>query len=154
MGALQRDYVMLAEIVRQCPDVHWIICRGRKNVDDLFPESPNVELKGFLSEVELRHQMDMADVSLNVMEDTVGSNVITTSMAMGLAIIVSDVGSIRDYCNEKNAIFVGNNIDDFVKEINALCSNRERVNEMRKHSINMSHRLRLEEVNKFFSFLY
>lgn len=30
MGALQRDYGMLAEVVKQCPDVHWIICRGRK----------------------------------------------------------------------------------------------------------------------------
>ena len=25
MGALQRDYGMLAEVVKQCPDVHWII---------------------------------------------------------------------------------------------------------------------------------
>lgn len=74
-------------------------------MDDLFPKTPNVELKGFLEEDELRHQMDIADVSLNVMEDTVGSNVITTSMAMGLAMIVSDVGSIRDYCNDANALF-------------------------------------------------
>lgn len=154
MGALQRDYGMLAEIVKQCPNVHWTICRGRKNVDDLFPKSSNVELKGFLSEEELRHQMDIADVSLNVMEDTVGSNVITTSMAMGLAMIVSDVGSIRDYCDEKNAIFVENNIGDFVKGINSLCDDkRNRVYEMKENSINMSHRLHIEEVNKWFSFL-
>ena len=30
MGALQRDYGMLAEVVKQCPDVHWIICSGEK----------------------------------------------------------------------------------------------------------------------------
>lgn len=51
MGALQRDYGMLAEVVKQCPDVHWIICRGRKNVDNLFPKTPNVELKGFLKKM-------------------------------------------------------------------------------------------------------
>lgn len=50
--------------------------------------------------------MAKADLSLNVMEDTVGSNVITTSMAMGLGLIVTDVGSIRDYCDESNAFSV------------------------------------------------
>lgn len=105
MGALQRDYGMLSEIVKRCPNVHWIICRGRKNVDGLFPKTTNVELMGFLEEDELRHQMDIADVSLNIMEDTVGSNVITTSMAMNLAIVVSDVGSIRDYLDEKKSGF-------------------------------------------------
>lgn len=153
MGALQRDYAMLAEIVRQCPDVHWIICHGRKNVDDLFPESPNVELKGFLSEAELRHQMDMADISLNVMEDTVGSNVITTSMAMGLAMVVSDVGSIRDYCNERNAILVENNIESFKEAIDRLVSIGIMINTMKQQSLLKSSGLVIDNVNKWFSSL-
>lgn len=153
MGALQRDYSMLAEIVKRCPDIHWTICRGRKNVDDLFPKSPNVELKGFLSEDELRHQMDIADISLNVMEDTVGSNVITTSMSMGLAMIVSDVGSIRDYCNEKNAIFCKNSIESFVKAINTMYNYRDCVNNMKESSLNIIHRLQIDEINNWFSCL-
>lgn len=150
MGALQRDYGMLAEVVKQCPDVHWIICRGRKNVDDLFPKTPNVELKGFLEEDELRHQMDIADVSLNVMEDTVGSNVITTSMAMGLAMVVSDVGSIRDYCNDENALFCQNNVEQFVRSIKTLQNNLQLVLRMKKASLENSKRLQIDNINRWF----
>ncbi len=150
MGALQRDYGMLAEVVKQCPDVHWIICRGRKNVDNLFPKTPNVELKGFLEEDELRHQMDIADVSLNVMEDTVGSNVITTSMAMGLAMVVSDVGSIRDYCNDENALFCQNNVEQFVRSIKKLQNNLQLVLRMKKVSLENSKRLQIDNINRWF----
>lgn len=150
MGALQRDYGMLAEVVKQCPDVHWIICRGRKNVDDLFPKTPNVELTGFLEEDELRHQMDIADVSLNVMEDTVGSNVITTSMAMGLAMVVSDVGSIRDYCNDENALFCQNNVEQFVRSIKKLQNNLQLVLRMKKASLENSKRLQIDNINRWF----
>lgn len=150
MGALQRDYGMLAEVVKQCPDVHWNICRGRKNVDDLFPKTPNVELKGFLEEDELRHQMDIADVSLNVMEDTVGSNVITTSMAMGLAMVVSDVGSIRDYCNDENALFCQNNVEQFVRSIKKLQNNLQLVLRMKKASLENSKRLQIDNINRWF----
>ena len=151
MGALQRDYGMLAEVVKQCPDVHWIICRGRKNVDDLFPKTPNVELKGFLEEDELRHQMDIADVSLNVMEDTVGSNVITTSMAMGLAMIVSDVGSIRDYCNADNAIFCKNEVEGFINALKSLEKDKKRVQRMKETSKSMSSVLTIDNIDKWFS---
>lgn len=150
MGALQRNYSMLAEVVKQCPDVHWIICKGRKNVDDLFPKTPNVELKGFLAEDELRHQMDIADVSLNVMEDTVGSNVITTSMAMGLAMIVSDVGSIRDYSNDENALFCPNNVEQFVRAIKKLQNNLHLVSHMKKASLENSKRLQIDNINRWF----
>ena len=153
MGALQRDYGMLSEIVKRCTNVHWIICRGRKDVDDLFPMSPNVELKGFLQEDELRHQMDIADVSLNIMEDTVGSNVITTSMAMGLAMVVSDVGSIHDYCDDDNAIFCRNDIDEFCKSIGCLSKSKQQVLRMKENSIRKSATLSIENVNKYFSSL-
>lgn len=150
MGALQRDYGMFSEIVKQCPDIHWIICRGRKNVDDLFPKTPNVELKGFLEEDELCHQMDIADVSLNVLEDTVGSNVITTSMAMGLAMVVSDVGSIRDYCDNDNALFCTNNVQQFVQAIKKLQSNSALVQQMKESSLEKSKRLQIGNVHRWF----
>lgn len=150
MGALQRDYQMLAEIVRRCPDVHWIICRGRKNVDSLFPNTPNVELKGFMEEDELRHQMDRADISLNVMEDTVGSNVITTSMAMGLAMIVTDVGSIRDYCGEDNAVFCENSVDSLVQAVNSMTNAHEKVLEMKVASLTRSIKFKISKVNNWF----
>ena len=151
MGALQRDYLMLAEIVKKCPNVHWIICRGKKDIDNLFPRTPNVELKGFMEENELREQMDNADISLNVMEDTVGSNVITTSMAMGLAMIVSDVGSIRDYCNKNNALFCSNEITSFVSAIDFLNHNQEKICKMKNSSLNHITSFNIKHINGWFS---
>lgn len=153
MGALQRDYVLLSDVVKRCPDVHWIICRGRKKVDDIFHYSDNVELKGYLDEDELRHQMDTADVSLNIMDDTIGSNVITTSMAMGLAMICSDVGSIRDYCSSDNCFFCNNDVDSFVKAISLLSKSREKVLEMKTKSILLSQKLNIDNVSNWFSSL-
>lgn len=155
MGALQRDFSMLASIVNKtCDKVNWIVCRGRnKEVDALFVSSPNVELKGFMQEEELRECMASADVSLNVLEDTVGSNVITSSLAMGLALIVSDVGSIRDYCDDSNAVFCNNSIESFTSAIQELQNDLPRVLAMRKSSLRKSKDFTIEKVDEWFDTL-
>lgn len=154
MGALQRDFSLLAEIVRGCPNIHWIICKGRKNVDDMFAGLDNVELKGFLKEDELRHHMTRADISLNVLEDTVGSNVITTSMAMGLAIVVSDVGSIHDYCSAENAIFCENNSHSFIDALIKLSKNKELLFSLRQNAYLKSNDFKIENVDNWFNHLF
>jgi glycosyltransferase involved in cell wall biosynthesis len=155
MGFLQRDFAMLAEIVNRCTDVHWIICRGRKvEVDCYFTDNENVVLKGFMDETELRRQMSFADASLNVMEDTVGSNVITTSMAMGLIVIASNVGSIHDYCNNDNAIFCENSVESFLSGIERLKKIKpEQRLLMRQASVSRSSLLTIDMVNKWFNTL-
>lgn len=151
MGMMQRDYSLLVDVVRKCNDVNWIICRGLKKVDDLFTGIPNVELKGFLPENELRSLMANADLSLNIMEDTVGSNVITTSMAMGLGLIVTDVGSIRDYCDESNAFFCKNETKSIVDAINYLSLHKHEVAAMKQNSLIHSNKLRIENIYKWFN---
>ena len=153
MGGMQRDYSMLAELCKKTQFVDWIICRGRKPVDAMFSGLSNVELKGFLEEDDLKHQMEIADISLNIMDDTVGSNVITTSMAMGLAMVCSDVGSIRDYCNDTNALFCNNKIDDFVKALLKMNANKQMVYNMKTNSIDLSKKLEINQINKWFSSL-
>lgn len=153
MGFLQRDYNMLADIVKGTSNVNWIICRGKKDdVDQYFPLTSNVQLKGFLQEDELREMMDRADVSLNVMEDTVGSNVITTSMAMGLVLVVSDVGSIRDYCDETNTVFCHNTTQSFIDAINSLTNkSREEVSKMGANSVKKANSFCIDKVHSWFS---
>ena len=87
--------------------------------------------------------MSRADISLNVLEDTVGSNVITTSMAMGLAIVVSDVGSIHDYCSERNALFCENNSKSFIEAINRLSKDEDILISMRKNAYRKSNDFRI-----------
>lgn len=151
IGALQRDYQMLADIVNSTPEVDWIICKGKKNVDSMFESSPNVCLVGFVQEDELRLLMASSDVSINVLEDTVGSNVITTSMAMGLAIIVSDVGSIRDHVDESNAIFCDNTKESFIEAIRYLSDNPIALVEMRKASLGKVKSITIDKVHKWFN---
>lgn len=151
MGNLQRDYSLLSEVVKGTPNVHYTICHGRTPVDGLFDRCNNVDLKGYLSEDDLRRQMDIADVSINIMEDTVGSNVITTSLAMGLAMVVSDVGSIRDYCSEDNAVFADNTTGSFISAIKQLEQNPQIILEMRKASIEHSKDLNISKVHEWFN---
>ena len=95
--------------------------------------------------------MASSDASLNVLEDTVGSNVITTSMAMGLAIIVSDVGSIRDYTDDSNAIFCSNTKESFIDAIKNLSSSPSRLVEMRKASIKKIENFTIDKVHEWFN---
>ena len=150
IGALQRNYNLLSKIVNRCDDVNWIICAGRKHVTGLFPKQDNVKILGYLEESELRYQMSQADLALNVMEDTVGSNVITTSMAMGLGIIVSDVGSIHDYCNDRNALFCDNDVESFVSAINFVVLNHSMVMNMKRESLNIIRKFSIENTHKWF----
>lgn len=154
MGTLERNYEMIAQIVKNCQNIDWIICRGRnKDVDVLFKDYDSVTLYGYLEENELKQHMSRADISLNVMEDTIGSNVITTSIAMGLAIIVSNVGSIHDYCDDSNAIFCNNNTLSFVNAIKELENDKKRLANMKKASLLKAPNFHIEKIHQWFFLL-
>ena len=144
MGAMARDFSMLAEIVRSVPDLHFVICKGRKDIDALFDGLTNVTLCGFMPEDKLRNLMDLSDISLNVMDDTIGSNVICTSLAMGLAMVCSDVGSIRDYCDETNTIFC-NTKNDFISALDMLAKNPSVIATMKNSAKKVSTKFMIDK---------
>lgn len=152
MGNMQRNYSILADIIKQCHDVDFIICHGKRKLDPEFQKYDNVRAVGFVPEDILRGLMQDSDISLNIMDDTVGSNVITTSMSMGLAIIASDVGSIRDYCTNNNCIFCENTVESFVSAIHAMSKMQDTVlDKMKESSIEISKQLSIEYVHSWFS---
>ena len=153
MGNLQRNYQLLANIVQETQCVDWIICCGNNysEIHSLFKPSANLQLKKHLPEAKLKELMDQADISVNVLDDTVGSNVITTSMAMGLAMVASDVGSIRDYCDESNCIFCKNTVDDFKKNINNLASDIKLTKQMQQSSLEKSQKFKIENIHRWFN---
>lgn len=108
MGNQVRNINLLKQIVDKNPKFQFIICQGVADMSKLFKDNHNVTLIPFVEEPILKELMDKSDISLNVMEDTIGSNVIVTSLGMGLAMICSDVGSIKDYCDISNTIFCEN----------------------------------------------
>lgn len=129
MGYNYRDNALLYEIVTNSPDIHFVICEGVGHMQEF--RLPNVTLLPFIPEDELRYWMSECDVSLNVMYDTIGSNVIVTSLGMGMAMVCSDVGSIHDYCDESNTCFCST-LDDFLKSIKTLRDHPDRLATMRK----------------------
>lgn len=146
MGNQMRNIKLLQKIVIDNPNADFIICQGVNDMSSFFANSKNVKLIPFVEEQDLRTYMSKADISLNVMEDTIGSNVIVTSLAMGLAMICSDVGSIRDYCSESNTLFCNNeNISDFSKAINILLNNRILLENMQRESYKRATTLTIEK---------
>lgn len=137
MGNQMRNIKLLKDIVESNPNVNFTICQGVCDMREFFSSQKNVELIPFVEEDVLRKYMKRADISLNAMEDTIGSNVIVTSLAMGLAMLCSDVGSIRDYCDENNCIFCSS-VEDFSNALNILNIERSRLRSMQQSACNKS----------------
>lgn len=149
MGAQMRNNKLLSKICHENPNVDFTICQGLYDMSSYFEGCKNVRLVPYVSEAELKAFMKESDISLNSMEDTIGSNVVVTSLAMGLAMICSDVGSIRDYCDDANSIFCNNdNPDSFSNAINDLSQNRELLLKKRHHSQELAQLLTIEKYHR------
>ena len=137
IGNTKRNFDLLRSIVQDMPNVHFNICQGKNDYSSYFGSFNNVTLYGFLKESELLSLMQNTDVNLSVMEDTIGSNVITTALATGMILVGSDVGSIRDYCTEDES-YLCKNEQDFVDSINYLKNHLDEIPEKRRKSHNRS----------------
>lgn len=148
MGNQERNVKLLQQVVKHNPTTKFIICQGVNDLSLYFRKMDNVQLIPFVEESKLRKLMDESDISINIMNDTIGSNVIVTSMAMGLAMICSDVGSIRDYCDIDNSILC-NDADDFLNAIKKLNINRNLLISMKLNSLRKSQDLSIERFHEF-----
>jgi hypothetical protein len=151
IGSLQRNFTLLENIIKSISEINFVVLSGGNDLSFLNRYT-NTRILGYVSEMELKDEMGKADISLNVMDDTVGSNVITTSMAMGLAMIVSEVGSIQDYCSEKSAIFC-NSEGEFIEAIKLLNTDRLKLLSMKNESLKSSEKLHIESFYSFISHL-
>jgi glycosyltransferase involved in cell wall biosynthesis len=134
LGNIKRDFSALRDLVNSLPNTHFDICQGVMNLHQYFDTCVNVKLHGFLSEDELLKLMQENDICLSIMTDTVGSNVITTSLATGLILVVSDVGSIRDYCTTECS-FLCKEQSDYRDHILYLSEHLEVVNTFRQRAL-------------------
>lgn len=149
IGATKRDFPFMRKIIDSLPNVRFQICQGHKDLSQYFDGCKNVELLGFMPEEELLYKMQSSDINLSVMEDTIGSNVITTSLAVGMILVVSDVGSIRDYCSESESFLCKTQID-FIKAIEYLANNVELIPEIRNRAIKKGESFSYYEFKKVF----
>ena len=133
IGATKRDFGFLSQLVKDMPDINFNICQGHHDLTQYFEGSPNVTLYGYMPEDELLRLMQISDVNLSVMEDTIGSNVIVGGLSTGMIMVVSDVGSIRDYCTEKES-FLCKTEQDFTDALDYLRNHLEEIPDRRKKS--------------------
>lgn len=153
IGNLKRDYDQLLQIIKACEEgVSFHICLGKKPEFAALKAMPNVHQYGYLKEEELLKLMQKADVNLSVLEDTIGSNAITASLATGLVQVVSDVGSIRDYCSEENAVFC-TSTSDFTAAISRLSANPQLLRQMQVAARNRAMSFSLSNFRQAFQLL-
>ena len=148
IGNQMRNIELLRKLVKNNPNIHFTICQGVCDFSLLFDDCKNVKLIPFVKESQLKEIMINADVSLNVMKDTIGSNVIVTSLAMSLAMIVSDVGSIRNYCDSSCALFCNNDVSDFTKKLEILDKDRDLLNRLKEGASKKAQNFRIEKFHK------
>ena len=144
MGNMERDFDTLKEIIRQSPEVDFTVCLGMLGTD-AFNHFDNVRAVGFVPEDELRRLMQEADVSLNTMYDTIGSNVITTSLACGLPVLASNVGSISDYVTDGQDGMLFESASQAVGMLRRLDKDRVLLREMSERARKKSERISVAE---------
>ena len=137
MGETKRNFGLLQKLIGDMPDVHFNICQGSSDFSEYFGGYKNVTLYGFLPERQLLELMQTSDVNFSVMQDTIGSNVIVGGLATGMVLVVSDVGSIRDYCTEEES-FLCENEEDYIKAIAILKDDKLNIIERKKKSFERS----------------
>lgn len=150
MGNMERNYEDLRMLIKHLPNLHFHVCMGVRNLSKYFADLSNVTLHGFMPESELKTLMRSSDVSLNVMNDTVGSNVITTSLASGLVVLASNVGSIEDYVTDGKDGFLFNKIAEAQEKLEMLSRNKILLDEMKKNAVNKATTFGVSKFLKWF----
>lgn len=152
MGNMERNYDDLIAIIRNSPSLDFIVCMGKQDISMMFEGVHNVDLHGFLEERQLLQLMRTADISLNVMNDTVGSNVITTSLACGLPVIASNVGSIGDYVADHVSGVLFGSVSEATAALHELDRNRAMLGQMRIAAEERARALSLDCFIEWFDF--
>jgi len=111
-----------------------------------------IEFKGYVEENELKKIFSESDVFIypsirtKRWEEQFGYAVVE-AMSHGLAVIVSDCGSLPEIVNDAGIIVKQNNIDDLAKAMEFVCDEKKLI-ELSKKSLKRAEDFSLEKVTK------
>lgn len=149
MGNMERNYDDLIKIISDCPEMQFIVCMGKNDISSLFAGLGNVILHGFLDEWQLLRIMQHSDVSLNVMKDTVGSNVLQL-FGMRSCGGASNVGSIGDYIQDRKNGILFNCNTEAVKALRNLARKRTELFRMQTEARRRAEELGIDGFIRWF----
>lgn len=118
VGEWLRDYNTLERIIRNAPgNFIFRIVSGRENTDR-FADLSNVECYSGIDDHHLLELYQSSDIGLLPLSDSTANNSLLEMLACGLAVVTTDVGSVRDYINSEAGILISEN--DHEKYLHAL----------------------------------
>ena len=109
VGQHLRDFATLRRVIEGVSardrSIRFVVVTSKSNWD-IFEGVENVELRCGLPEAELIRLYRNADLLLQPMVDSTANNAILEGMSCGLPVVATDVGSVRDYVDERCSILV------------------------------------------------
>jgi glycosyltransferase involved in cell wall biosynthesis len=109
VGSYLRDFPTLRGVIElvtfQRPEIQFIVVTSPGNFERIGFH-PNLTLRTGITESELLSLYRLAAVMVMPMQDATANNAVLEGMACGLPVVVTDVGSIRDYLNPACAVMV------------------------------------------------
>ena len=109
VGENYRDYPTLRGVIELVsyirPQIRFVIVTQQRNFQ-LIGKHPNIEYRSGIPEKEFLNLYHKAALMVMPLTDATANNAVLESMACGLPLVISDVGSIRDYVTEDCAALI------------------------------------------------
>lgn len=109
VGDNYRDYPTLRGVIElvafQRPNTQFVVITSPRRFE-LIGSHPNLTLRSGIPEPEFLELYRSATLMIMPLHDTTANNAVLEGMACGLPLVVSDVGSIRDYVSPDGAVLV------------------------------------------------
>lgn len=143
VGAHRRDFVTLRQVIeivnRLSSEVRFIIVTTEDKFK-LFDGLKNVDLRCGVSESELVNLYRKADLLIQPLEDSTANNSVLEGLACGLPLVITGIGAVRDYVDERHAILVPpRNAKRMADSVIDLLSDERKRNKMsieaRRHAL-------------------
>lgn len=120
-----------AERINQCV-IAGQLTQDQKPLKDRQTPIPVQWVDKWLSEEEMAHYLQRADILVLPYREATQSGVVTLGISSGLPMVMTRVGGLVEQCNEEESIFVEPNAKSLALGLNELSTNSEKYLQLQK----------------------
>ena len=151
VGHWLRDWQTFAAVAGAMPDVQFDVVTNR---DLAIEDLANVRVHRSIDDLELANLYRASDVVFLPLLQSTANNALLEGMASGLAVVATDLDSIRAYIPNGDALLVPGQPEDFIRALRALQENRVLRDELRRKARRRSEALSWPSVVPLYEALY